>query len=177
MDFQSLLETYRCTVVQTQVVRSGSAPWRMNAAQQWTFDAGRSWREVIVWVRRDAICERCGAPFSITYQLHGDAHVRYHQAHLEDAAFEHALRGHLRRRLRCPACHAVQREPRHTLLREEWRGVGVGLTGILASVGATVGLALLGAWVAGSSGFVLGLLLGLVAAVFITRWMLLRLLA
>lgn len=175
MDFQTLLETYHCTVVRTQVIRSGSAPWRVNAAQQWTFDAGRSWREVVVWVRRDAVCERCGASFSVTYQLRGDAHVRYHQAQLEDAAFEHALRGKLRRRERCPVCHALQREPRHALLSEEWRAIGIGLIGILGSVGATVGLGVLGAWLGESSGFVLGLLLGLGVAVFITRWMLERL--
>ncbi len=131
---------------------------------------------MLVLVRREAVCEVCGATYHVTYTLHGDAHVRYHQAHYDDAALEHALRQYLRRRSRCPVCHAWQREPRRSLLREDLRSAAIGLGGLAASVAVTLGLSVLGAWLGQGIGLAVGLVLGLVATFYITRWMLLHLL-
>jgi hypothetical protein len=79
-----------------------------------------------------------------------------------DGALRSAIGTQLRRRLRCPSCRAVQREPRLTLLHTERKQSRWACSLILLGMLGFVALGALGGWLGGIPGFFIGLFLAVV---------------
>jgi hypothetical protein len=162
---KDLLEAHGFRILERDRRRSGPSPWRREfSTGRSVYDPQGTWTETHYTIRRSVICEACNQAFG--YSFHVVQISRVHRVgHSTDGALRRELGRQLRRRLRCTTCRAVQKEPRRTLLREDWAQTGLGCGLALSGVVLVAGLGALGGWVAGIPGFFVGLLLGLAMAV------------
>jgi hypothetical protein len=100
--------------------RSGAAPWRreISADGRSVYDPDATWTETHYTIRRDVTCEVCGQWFGYSFDVDQISHV-HKVGRSTDGALHRELGRQLRRRLRCPHCLAVQKDPRRRLLRED----------------------------------------------------------
>ena len=148
-----------------RTVGSGRSPWKRDVDGSLTFDTSGRWREVVLQVRREVTCERCGEAFGYTFQVVEEGHVHRGQHTPVYEELARALEHQLRRPIRCPHCHARQqqgRERRHALIGGAAMGGGI--------LGATVcvfgGCALAGMW-----GLALGAVVSGGLVIKLTQWM------
>jgi hypothetical protein len=167
-ELRDVLQEYGFRILGRERLRSGSAPWRrVSGPTQRAYDAEATWTETHYTIRRDMVCEACDRPFGYVFEVTQVSHV--HEAGRgTDGSLRRELGRQLRRRVRCSHCRACQKEPRRTLLRQDRRqvlqGCGVAVGGLLG----TGALALLGGWLAGLAGFLMGLVVAM--AVVIGLW-------
>lgn len=141
------------------------------------FDRRANRKEITIALRRDLICEVCGEPFDTTFSVVTHSVAGRGGRTVDSDTVRAELERQLRRRVRCPFCHAVQRGDRRSFLRRERRH---SLIGIAAVSGTIVGTSMLsggGYLLAGTWGLMLGLGGSFVLTWTLTRWMLAQLLA
>jgi hypothetical protein len=164
-ELRPVLESYGFRILGRERRQSGPAPWRrLQRGQRLSYDADATWTETHYTIRREVTCEACGQ--AIGYSFEVDQISRVHKENRStDGTLQRELGRQLRRRLRCPACGAVQREPRRTLLRQGHRQAAAGCGMIVAGLSLVGGLAALGGWLGDGVGLLLGLLAALVAVI------------
>ncbi len=164
------MRRYRISILEIKTLRSGHRPGDVRHL------TGGHWREVLLVMRRDLICEHCHTPFHYTFQVHEETSGAGVQSASDYAALTHAVERELRRRVRCPDCRGVQRVARHMVLRRERRHNLVGLAAIGGSTAGAVALAGCGYIVAGGWGLVLGCIAAVVLMLKLVQWMVAELL-
>jgi hypothetical protein len=169
-----LIDRWGFRILRRERVRSGKAPWGGRSRRRYDpgqYDPRGTWTETEYTLRRDLTCERCGQAFGYNFEVSQIS--RQHAAgRSTDGSLRRELARQLRRRVRCPQCGAVQREPRRTLRRRD-RRQAFGLLGLM--VGALVALAVLvvlGTWLLGVLGTMLGSVLALALVIVALVWLL-----
>jgi hypothetical protein len=167
-EFRELLEYYGLRIIQRERRRSGLAPWRtfLPPDGQSVYDPNATWTETHYTFRRNVCCESCDRSFGYAFEV--DQISRVHKSgRSTDGALRRELGRQLRRRIRCPHCGARQREPRRTLVRQDRSQTAFGCGLVLGGLGLIALLGILGGYVAGIGGLLVGLSLGLVASMAI----------
>ncbi len=166
-ELRDVLQEYGFRILGRERRRSGQAPWRQTpAGGRYSFDGQARWTETHYTLRRDLTCEGCGQPFGYNFEV--DQFSQEHRlGRSTDGSLRQELGRQLRRRLRCPHCRTVQREPRRTLRRQGRKQVLMGC-GLAAAGLLIIGLlALVGGLLLGIPGYILGLVAGLVLVFFL----------
>jgi hypothetical protein len=164
-EVQDVLQAYGFRILGRERHRSKSTPWQKKPGRKHqTDDAEAAWTQTHYTIRRDLVCESCSQAFGYIFEVDQLSQV-YEGRRRTDGTLRQQLSHQVRRRIRCPHCRSLQKEPRRTLLRQShWitvQGCGVAGAGLLL----TSGLALLGGWQAGILGFLVGLAIGLVGVI------------
>jgi hypothetical protein len=170
-ELKDILDKYDLRIIQRERRRSGPARWRtyITPDGRSDYDSGATWTETHYVIRRNGRCEACGQWFG--YSFEADQISRMHRAgRSTDGTLRREIARQLRRRLRCPHCRALQREPRCTLRNQDRKQSAMSCGSIVGGLACVGGLGLLGAYLAGSLGFFLGLVVGLVAALGLWFW-------
>ena len=165
VELQEVFDEYGLRIIQRDRQRSGAAPWRTFLPPDGgsVYDPDATWTETHYTIRRNVLCEACGQLFGYSFEV--DQISRVHTAERStDGTLRREVARQLRRRLRCSHCRAVQREPRRTLRRQDHLRSGLGCGLILVGLLLVGGLGMLGAYLGGTVGFFLGMLVGLVAS-------------
>jgi hypothetical protein len=164
-ELRDILNEYGFRILGRERRRSGRAPWRRTSpGQQISFDAQASWTETHYTIRRDKSCEVCGQGFGYSFEV--DQVSRVHRnGRSTDGSLRREMGRQSRRRLRCPHCRAVQKEPRRTLLRQGRKQAALGCGVVLGGIVLLTGLGVLGGWLAGTIGVLVGLLVALASLV------------
>lgn len=161
-----LMKRHRFSIVEIETLRSGNTPGEVR-----TF-AGVRWREVALAMRRDLICEYCHAPFHYTFQVREESYGGGAQSTSDYAGLTRAVERELRRRVRCPDCHAIQHTARRAALQRERRHNLIGLAAIGGSMVSAVALASGGYIVAGGWGLAVGCVVAVGLMLKWVQWML-----
>jgi hypothetical protein len=164
-ELKDILDQYGLRIIQRERRRTGVAQWRtfIGPDGRSDFDPDATWTETHYAIRRNGTCEACGQWFGYSFEV--DQISRVHRAgRSTDGTLRREIGRQLRRRLRCPHCRAVQKEPRGTLQRQDRKQSALSCGLVLGGLALVGGLGLLGAYLAGTLGFFLGLIVGLAAA-------------
>jgi hypothetical protein len=122
------------------------------------YDPDATWTETHYTLRRDVDCEACGHHFGYNFEV--DQISQVHKAgHGTDGALRRALGKQLRRRIRCPHCGALQKEPRLALVQADRKQTRLACSFVLLGLLGFIALGALGGWLGGILGFFLGLAL------------------
>ncbi|MFC2036686.1 hypothetical protein ACFLYD_01780 [Chloroflexota bacterium] len=162
---RDVFDAYGLRILGRERRRSWFAPWRRSLSLDVKdgYDPQSTWTETHYVLRRDATCESCGQWFGYSFEVDQISWV--HKAGRgTDGALRRELARQLRRRMRCPHCHAVQRDPRRELLCRDRKQSALGCGLVLVGLLSIAGLGALGAWLGGMAGFLVGGFLGLAAA-------------
>jgi ribosomal protein L37AE/L43A len=171
-----LMKAHNFSIVKMETLGGGSATWGRGRTSGITFDSAGRWREVALEIQRNLVCEACGRDFDYTFQIIAGGTISRGQRTLDPAALVSKLEHQLRRRIRCPHCHALQRDVRHAFIRREIHHSLVGLTAVGGTVVGALGLSSGGYMLAGEWGLMAGLGLSVALVLTLTRWMLAHLL-
>jgi hypothetical protein len=169
-----LLDRWGFRILRRERVRTGKAPWGGRARRR--YDPGRYdphgiWIETEYMLRRDVACERCGREFGYNFEVSQIS--REHAAgRSTDGSLRREIGRQLRRRVRCPHCGAVQREPRRTLRRHDRQQIFIVLGLVVGGLLALLVLVVLGTWLVGVLGTVIGSVLALVLVIGAAFWFL-----
>jgi hypothetical protein len=140
------------------------APWWTRSARtadgRLVPDPEATWTKTHYTFRREFRCESCGERFGYNFEVDQVSQVRQ-EGRSTDGSLRLELGRQLRRRVRCPRCGAVQKEPRRMLLRADRRQMGLACSLVVLGAFLFAGLGLLGGWLGGISGFFVGLLVAL----------------
>jgi hypothetical protein len=163
--------------------RSGPAPWAGLAAQLSRAPAARGLphydpraegSETRYTIRRDVTCEQCGHSFGSIFEV--DQTSRTHaDGGTSDGALGREVRRQLRRKIQCPACGRVQREPRDTWRRKAVEENVLGCTAVASPVVIATILVVVGGNLFGLAGIVAGLALAALLAIGVMWFGLLQL--
>ncbi|MBN2007221.1 MAG: hypothetical protein JXA21_27975 [Anaerolineae bacterium] len=164
------MRRHRFSILEIKTLRSGNRPADVRHL------TGGHWREVVLAMRRDLICEHCHAPFHYIFQVHEESFGAGARSTSDYAALTHAVERELRRRVRCPDCRAVQHKARHTALRREHRHNLIGLATIAGSVVGAAFLAIGGYAIAGVWGLAVGCIVAVGLMLRLVQWMVAELL-
>jgi hypothetical protein len=167
-EVRDILDQYGLRIVQRERRRSGIAPWRtfLPPDGESVYDPDATWTETHYTFRRNVVCESCGHSFGYSFEV--DQISRVHRAgRSTDGALRRELGRQLRRRLRCTHCRALQKEPRRTLLRQDHSQTILGCSLVVGGLSLIALAGVLGGYLAGIGGLLLGLTLGLGASMAI----------
>jgi hypothetical protein len=172
-ELRDVLHRYHLRIVGRERQEMGRAPWWMRGMRtiegRIAYDPDASWTETHYIFRRDITCESCAWQFGYSFEV--DQISRVHQAgRATNGALRRELSHQLRRRMRCPHCRALQREPRRTLIRGDRRQTVGACSLILLGFLLFAALGLLGGWLGGILGFFLGLLAALAGVLVLWYW-------
>jgi hypothetical protein len=163
-ELRGVLQAHGLRILGRERRRTGVAPWWMRSARtaegHLVYDSEATWTETHYTFRREIRCEACGEQFGYNFEVDQVSRV-HREGRCTDGSLRRELGRQLRRRLRCPHCRTVQREPRRGLSRAEHRQTALACSLIVVGFFLFVSLGLLGGWVGGVLGFFLGLLLAL----------------
>jgi DNA-directed RNA polymerase subunit RPC12/RpoP len=169
-----LMRKYRFTIINMRGMQSGLSSWKQGATPQ--FDASGQWKEISIHIRRDIVCEMCGHNFDINFTTMIDSAVEKGISTVDTGRMTAVLERELRRRIKCPRCGIIQQQVRRKILRRNARHNFIGMSAIGANVLGAILFSMCGYALAGRWGLITGLVLSLVMAVKLTRWMLATLL-
>jgi hypothetical protein len=169
-ELRDVLRTYGVRILGRERRTSGAAPWWMGSARlddrRLVYDAQAKWTETHYLFRREMSCEVCGKGFGYTFEV--DQVSRVHRlGRSTDGSLRRELGRQLRRRIRCPHCRAVQKEPRRTLLGVDRRQTGAACALVLLGFVLFIALGAFGGWFGGIVGFFVGLLIALGSTVLL----------
>ena len=163
---QQILQDYDLRILGRERQRTGPSHWLRELQGRAVYDPDGTWTDTHYTIRRDITCEACGHRFGYNFEV--DQVSRVHKAgRSTDGTLRRELGRQLRRRIRCPHCRAVQREPRRTLRREDQKLSALSCGLIFGGILAVLVLGGLGGWLAGMAGILVGLTLGVVAGILL----------
>ncbi len=178
----ALMQQYGFRVLGQERRRTGPAPWRavtMPAGRRSdrshlpSYDPSAEWREIHYTIRRNITCERCRQAFGYTFEV--NEITRTHtQGGSNDGALGRRIRRELRRKIKCPTCGWVQREPRNAWRRKAWTDAVAGCVIVALPIVAAIILAATGARLFGLAGLLIGLALAVPLSIGLTWWELFR---
>lgn len=159
---QEILNDYGFRILGRERRRTGPYHWRREFRGKTVYDPDGTWTDTHYIIRRDVTCEVCGTRFGYSFEV--DQVSRVHKVgRSTDGSLRRELGRQLRRRIRCPECHSLQKEPRRTLHREDHRLSALSCGMVLGGILCVLLLGGLGGWLAGMVGFLAGLVLGIAA--------------
>jgi hypothetical protein len=163
-ELRGVLQDHDVRILGRERRRTAPAPWWLRSMRtvdgRFVYDSDATWTETHYTFRRQMVCEVCHQAFGYNFEV--DQVSRIHrEGRRTDGALRQELGRQLRRRIRCPHCRTIQREPRRTLRRADRMQSGLSCGLILLDLLLFVALGALGGLLAGLAGFFVGVLLAL----------------
>jgi hypothetical protein len=163
-ELRGILQDYDVRILERERRRTGPARWWTHGMRaldrRSAYDSAGTWTETHYTFRRRMMCEACHQQFGYNFEV--DQVSRIHrEGRRTDGTLRRELGRQLRRRIRCPHCRTVQKEPRRTLRRADHAQSGLSCGLILLDVLLFGALAVLGGWLAGLTGVFVGVILAL----------------